>query len=91
MEITWTFALLEALAFAIASALEGELAFWKQYVNERLFLYLRGVLATAAFIASQAYPDVPDTVMIGLGAVVVFLGVLGYWPKMQRFEARWIK
>lgn len=91
MEVTWTFAVLEALAFALVGALEGELEIWKAYVNKRLFLYLRALLASGAFVASQVYSNPPDEVLLVLGALVVFLGVLGYWPKVQEIDARWIR
>lgn len=88
VEITWTFAVLEAFAIALSSAIEGETRFFGVVLHDRLFLYLRGILMSGAFIASQLITTVPDSVIVSVGAVTVFLGVLGYWPQVQNIAAR---
>jgi hypothetical protein len=88
IQITWTFAVLEALAFAVVAAVEGETKVWRLTLPSRLFLYFRALLAGGAFVASQVYQSPSPLVMVGLGALAVVLGVLGYWPKVQQVGAR---
>lgn len=88
MEITWTFAVLVALSFAVVKALESELEHWGLVVLPRIWLYARAIGAIVAFVLSQVYQTVPQNAMIVLGALAIGLGVLGYWPEVQKVGAR---
>ncbi len=88
MEITWTLAILEALAFAVVKAVEGELTHWGVVIAPRLWVYAKALGAVIALVLSQLYPTVPENVLIILSALAVGLGILGYWPEVQKVGTR---
>jgi hypothetical protein len=88
MSFDWSLVVLTALFLAFIGALEGELLVWGVVVAERLFLYLRAIVSAAAFLLYQYMPSPSQNLLIGLGALAIFLGVLGYWPQVQRVASR---
>lgn len=85
----WSYAVVFALGIAIVKAVESELKAWGVTINERLWLYIRALVAGGATALLYFYPaPVPDSWLAIMGIVATMLGVLGYWPEVQKVGAR---
>lgn len=81
---------LAVIALSVAKAVQGETGLGDKETN-----YLRAVLMGIAFLLYTFAPDLEAmypwferAVAVGGGLFAVVLGVLGYWPEVQKVGAR---
>lgn len=81
---------LAVIALSLAKAIQGESGLDDKKTNylRAVFMGLAYLLYTFAPDLEAVFPWFERAVVVGGGLVAVVLGVLGYWPEVQRFGAR---
>ena len=90
MEFTLFGVALGVIALSLAKAVQSEAGLADKQAN-----YVRAVLMGGAYLLytfgpelKEMYPWFERAVVVGGGFAAVVLGVLGYWPDVQKIGAR---